>query len=86
MPPDESNPASRTPAPDPEIDQRLVRLEEAAAFTDHTVEQLSAEITELNRRLRELAHRTEHLERRLSGVVEEIEKRETNEAGEPQED
>lgn len=61
---------------DPDLDRRLLQVEEAAAFTDHTVEQLSAEVAELNRRLRELTQRTESLERRLTGVVEEMEKKE----------
>jgi uncharacterized coiled-coil protein SlyX len=62
------------PPGDPDLDRRLLKLEEAATFTDHTVEQLSAEIAELNRRLRELHERTESLERRVNGVVEQIEK------------
>jgi uncharacterized coiled-coil protein SlyX len=53
-----------------------VKLEEAAAFTERTVEQLSVEVAELGRRLRELSQRTDALERRLTGVVEDLESRE----------
>lgn len=72
--PPPSPPAREGPGPD--FDRRLVKLEEAAAFTERTVEQLSVEVAELGRRLRELSQRTDALERRLTGVVEDLESRE----------
>jgi uncharacterized coiled-coil protein SlyX len=64
-----------TPSPfSPPEDDRLTRLEEHAGFTEHTVEQLSAEIRMLNARVHELSKRLESLEGRLGGVVERVEK------------
>jgi uncharacterized coiled-coil protein SlyX len=68
MNPDPSDPNSPVPPDDP----RLTRLEEHAAFTEHTVEQLSTEIAELNRRLAETARRIQALEDRLTRLVEAL--------------
>lgn len=53
-------------------DPRLTRLEEHAAFTEHTVDQLSTEIAELNKRLAELAKKMHGLEDRLGKVLERM--------------
>ncbi|MBC7771295.1 MAG: SlyX family protein [Pyrinomonadaceae bacterium] len=56
------------PAPS---DPRVTKLEEHAAFSERTIEQLSAEITELNRRCRVLTERLASLEQRLGKLVED---------------
>ena len=53
---------------------RLTRLEESAAFTDLTVEQLSAEVAELARRLHEATTRLARLEESLNRVVGLVER------------
>src|SRR5262245_28314788 len=55
-------------APDPR-DQRLTSLEEHAAFTEHTVDQLSAEIAALNKRMHALAARIDSLDARLGKLL-----------------
>lgn len=52
-------------APD---DARLDRLEEAAGFTDHRVDQLADEVREVFERVRRLSARLDALEHRLSIV------------------
>jgi uncharacterized coiled-coil protein SlyX len=47
---------------------RLLKLEEAQAFSERTIEQLSAEMAELNRRLGEVSVRLSRLEQRLEGL------------------
>lgn len=49
--------------PDP---QRLIRIEEQAAFVERAVEQLSEEIAQLNRRVLALTRRLDGLDHRLS--------------------
>lgn len=51
------------------LDGRLMRLEEHVAFTEHTVEQLSQEIIDLNKRLAETTRRLALLESRLGKVL-----------------
>jgi|GEM_PF-6564338 len=62
----------QSPAPDPPSDElRLTRLEEHAAFTEHTVDQLSAEIASVNKRLAELGKKMTGLEERLGKMLEQ---------------
>lgn len=63
-----SQPAG-TPQPDP-VTERLVRLEEHAGFTEHSVEQLSAEIAECNKRMHALHARLAALEDRLGRLLQ----------------
>lgn len=53
-----------------DIGARLLRLEEAQAFSEHTVEQLSGEIAELNKRLAEALAHIRMLESRLQRLLE----------------
>ena len=53
-------------------DARLVRLEEAVGFADHTTQQLSTEIAALNREVSGLARRLASLERRLTELNDTI--------------
>jgi uncharacterized coiled-coil protein SlyX len=46
-------------------EDRARKIEEAQGFTDHAVEQLSAEIAELNRRLAQALTRLARVEARL---------------------
>lgn len=67
-----TNPQSPAPpSPQAPPDPRLTRLEEHAAFTEHTVDQLSTEIAALNKRLLELTKKMATLESRLSKFLEE---------------
>ena len=50
-------------------DERARKLEEAQGFTEHAVEQLSAEIAELNRRLSQALSRLSRLEERLERLA-----------------
>lgn len=65
---------SNTPPPHPGPDdarrdeQRLRRIEELAGFNEHTCEQLSQEIAEINRRLAALSRRLDALVARLEAV------------------
>jgi uncharacterized coiled-coil protein SlyX len=52
---------------------RLERVEEGLAFTERTVEQLSAEMAELHRRVRDLGRKLAAMEERLGKVVERVE-------------
>lgn len=65
-----TNPQSPAGPPNP-ADPRLTRLEEHAAFTEHTVDQLSTEIAALNKRLLELTKKMATLEARLTKLLEE---------------
>jgi uncharacterized coiled-coil protein SlyX len=47
---------------------RVVKLEEQGAFVEHSVDQLSSEMAEMNKRLAKLLKRVETLERRLSAI------------------
>lgn len=53
-------------------DTRVQRLEEHAAFTEHTVEQLSGEIADLNKRMAELLKRLQSLEGRLGKALDAL--------------
>jgi uncharacterized coiled-coil protein SlyX len=52
---------SNTPA-DASLAPRLQKLEESFAFSEHTIEQLAAELVEVNRRLAETVERVQRLE------------------------
>lgn len=51
-------------------DERLMALEEHAAFAERTVEHLSGEIAELNKRMHGLSTRVQSLEDRLRKLLE----------------
>lgn len=51
---------------------RLARLAESLAFTERTVEHLSAEIAELNRRVRDLTRRLGAMEDRLGKALDRL--------------
>lgn len=57
-----------------ELQQRITKLEEAHAFTDHTAEQLHAEVLRAFEAIEKLRHRLDALERRLTTAVEGDEK------------
>ena len=68
--PVQPRPFRKTTEPDPDAaEKRLTSLEEHAGFAEHTVEQLSAEITELNKRVHTLASRMSALEDRLGRLL-----------------
>lgn len=50
-------------------DEQVRKLQEAQGFTEHAVEQLSAEIAELNRRLGQALTRLARLEQRLERLA-----------------
>lgn len=50
-------------------DERLIRIEERAGFTEHTVEQLSSELARAYAMIDRLSRRMSDLERRM-GIVE----------------
>jgi uncharacterized coiled-coil protein SlyX len=50
-------------------DDRAKKIEEAQGFTEHAVEQLSAEIAELNRRLTQALTRLARVEARLERLA-----------------
>jgi uncharacterized coiled-coil protein SlyX len=52
-----------------DLRDRLMRIEEHAGFTEHTVEQLSAEMAELGKRMLEITRRVEAIERRLGELA-----------------
>lgn len=56
-------------APWADLAARLVRVEEHTGFTEHTVEQLSAEMAAMNKRMHELLRRIDGLERRLGELT-----------------
>ncbi|MFU8829240.1 MAG: SlyX family protein [Phycisphaerales bacterium] len=53
----------------PHRDERLIRVEERCGFTEHTVEQLSSELSRAYTMIDRLTRRLVELERRV-GVVE----------------
>ncbi len=61
---------SGSPSPGDSSHQRLTSLEEHSAFTEHAVDQLSAEIAELNKRVHVLVSRIDSLETRLGKLLE----------------
>jgi len=54
----------------PDLAQRLIKVEEACAFTQHELEQVSAEVAALGRRLADALRRLEALERRAAAQDE----------------
>jgi uncharacterized coiled-coil protein SlyX len=54
----------------PPANDRLTRLEESHGFTEHTLEQLSAEMAGINQRLTEALRRLERLETRLEQLLQ----------------
>lgn len=58
--------------PETPTDQRLLRLEEAVGFVDHTAAQLSAEIAAINREVAGLARRLGALEQRLTELRDSV--------------
>lgn len=54
----------------PEADQRLERIEEAATYTERSVEALTEQLLDVDRRMRQLAARLESLEGRLVRIAE----------------
>jgi len=65
--PNETNELS---SPNPN-DPRVAKLEEHAAYSERTIEQLSAEIAELNRRCRQLTQRLASLEERFGKLQDD---------------
>lgn len=70
------------PAPDNPV-ERLNRVEEAAAFTDRSVELLTEQLLDLDRRMRQLASRLETIESRLSGVAAQLARTEPGSSADP---
>jgi len=58
-----------TVPPDDSLEQRLIRIEEQAAFMERAAEQLSSETAEVNSRLQALTRRIEALEHRLGRII-----------------
>ncbi|MBL8757581.1 MAG: hypothetical protein JNK35_04025 [Phycisphaerae bacterium] len=54
----------------PGADQRLERIEEAATYTERSVEALTEQLLDVDRRMRQLAARLESLEGRLVRIAE----------------
>jgi uncharacterized coiled-coil protein SlyX len=52
------------------LGQRLMKVEEACAFSQHELEQVSTEVAELGRRVGDTLRRLEALERRLAAQEE----------------
>jgi uncharacterized coiled-coil protein SlyX len=61
-----ANDPHRSSTPDPALANRIQRLEEHAGFAEHTIDQLSVEIRELNKRLADTVRRIASLEVRLT--------------------
>lgn len=53
-------------------DARLARLEEDGAFSERTIEQVSAEVFELSKRLTEIVGRLGRIENKLGGLAETV--------------
>jgi len=51
---------------------RIEKLEEATAYADRTVEQLSGEVFELNKKLEKALARVARLESRLQNVADDV--------------
>lgn len=63
---------SQMPTPEPYPDPHVIqRMQEHAAHTERTVDELSGEITELNERMRQLADRLVSVERRFMKLIED---------------
>ncbi len=54
---------------EPPIADRVLRLEESAAYADHASEQITAEMLAIHRRLDALTRRIDTLERRLADAA-----------------
>ena len=63
-------------------DQQLRRLEEHAAFSERAIDQLSAEMAEINRRLLTLTNRLERMEHRIEKIAQAPESPADSEAAE----
>ncbi|MEC9373886.1 MAG: SlyX family protein [Planctomycetota bacterium] len=50
----------------------LIRIQEAQAFTDRTVEELNQQVLEAHRSLERLAGRVAQLEKRLGDFIEHV--------------
>jgi uncharacterized coiled-coil protein SlyX len=66
---DTSQPDDRS-MPDDQREARLRRVEEAAGFNEHTIEQLSAHMLALSRTMDTMVRRLASLERRLAKLSE----------------
>lgn len=72
-------PAAPAPAGPPEGDRRLERIEEAATYTERSVEALTEQLLDVDRRMRQLAARLESLEGRLVRIAEAAARAESGE-------
>lgn len=61
---------------------RIEKLEEASAYADRTVEQLSGEVFELNKKLEKTLARVARLESRLQSVADDVRESMTGQEGE----
>ena len=52
--------------------QRLEKVEEHAAFSERTIEQISGEVFELSKRLADVAGRLGRLEEKLGGLADTV--------------
>lgn len=70
--PDDPQPPPGSPMPPPRLDPRtearLQRLEEAAGFADHAMDELNQSVLDLARRLDQALARLDALERRLGSI------------------
>jgi hypothetical protein len=69
--------------PDSTPDDRLLKLEESQAFSDHKVDQLAQQILALNQRLTEVLKRLGTIETRLVHADEVRKRQDSIEPGEP---
>ena len=69
--------------PDSTQDDRLLKLEESQAFSDHKVDQLAQQILALNQRLTEVLKRLGAIETRLVHADEVRKRQDSIEPGEP---
>jgi uncharacterized coiled-coil protein SlyX len=69
--------------PDSTPDDRLLKLEESQAFSDHKVDQLAQQILALNQRLTEVLKRLGAIETRLVHADEVRKRQDSIEPGEP---
>ena len=68
-------------APERSESDRIEKLEEASAYADRTVEQLSAEVFELNKKLEKANARIARLESRLQNVADDVREAMTGDDG-----
>ncbi len=69
--------------PDSTLDDRLLKIEESQAFSDHKVDQLAQQILALNQRLTEVLKRLGTIETRLVHADEVRKRQDSIEPGEP---